>query len=112
MFTPYVTHHIGITQMPHDHLFQKLWHLGATWVHKLRPIKIDKLEIFLYDGDKIHYQIGFMGQFFTPCVTQYSGITQRAHDYLFQKWGIWVQLGCLNCNQAKINKFESFSLLL
>ena len=25
----------GITQRPHDHLFQKLGHLGATWVHKL-----------------------------------------------------------------------------
>ena len=35
LFTVYVIHHIGITQSPHDHLFQKSRHLGGTWVHRL-----------------------------------------------------------------------------
>ena len=35
LITLYIIHHIGITQRPHDHLFQKSMHHGATWVHKL-----------------------------------------------------------------------------
>ena len=61
LFTLYVIHHIGITQRPHDHLFQKSMHLGATWVYK--QAKIDKFDFFLYDCNQIHYQIGYMGQF-------------------------------------------------
>ena len=62
LFTLYVVCQIGITQRPCDHLFQKSWLLGATWVHK-SVSKIDKFEFFLHDCNQIHYQIGSMGQF-------------------------------------------------
>ena len=87
LFTLYVIHHIGITQRPHDHLFQKQWHLGATWVSILvNGQKSRKSSFFLYDCYEIHYQIGFKGQFVhTICNSSYWYHKQRPHDCLFQK---------------------------
>ena len=47
LFGLYKIHHMGITQEPHDHLFQKSGHLGATLMHKLVQAQIDKFEFFL-----------------------------------------------------------------
>ena len=48
LFTLYVIRHIGTTQQPHYHLFQKSWLLGATWVHnKLEMQKSTNLSFFL-----------------------------------------------------------------
>ena len=56
-----VIHYTGITQRPHDHLFQKSGHLGATWVHKLLSKNIDKFELFVHDCNQILYRLGYMG---------------------------------------------------
>ena len=64
LFTIHDIHHIGIIQRPHDHLFQKSWHLDATLVHKLvSEQKSTNLSFFLYDCNQIHDQISYMGQF-------------------------------------------------
>ena len=46
LFTLYVIHHNGITQKPRDHLFQKLWHLGATKEKTGKQAIIDKFDLF------------------------------------------------------------------
>ena len=45
-FTLYVIHHNGITQSPHDHLFQKSCHLGTTKEKTGKQAKIDKFDFF------------------------------------------------------------------
>ena len=35
LFILYVVRHNAITQRPHDHLFQKSWHLGATCISRI-----------------------------------------------------------------------------
>ena len=51
-FTLYVMHQIGITQWPHDHLFQKSGHLGPTfnWNMQKQPI----VSFFPHDCNQIH----------------------------------------------------------
>ena len=39
-------------------------------------------------------------------------LTQRPHEHLFQKLGVWVILWCINCDQARIDIFVFFSLWL
>ena len=78
LFTLYVIHHIGIIQRPRGHLFQKLGHLGATWVYILQA-QSEKIRVFLYDVNQIHYQIGFMGQFVhTVCKSSYWYYTEAS----------------------------------
>ena len=108
LFTLYVIHHIGIIQRPHDQLFQKSWHLGATCVHKLvREIKSTNLRFFFTIVTKYITRLVIWVNLFTLYVIHYIGITQRSHDHLFQKsrqlGATWVHK---QVKQAKIEKFE------
>ena len=46
--------HIGITQRPHDHLYQKSGHLGATDISKIsKTAKVAKFEYFLLNQNTL-----------------------------------------------------------
>ena len=92
-FLLYVIHHIGITQRSHDHLFQKLWHLGATWVHKLANMqKSTNYSFFLLDCNQINFQMGFVGQFVPSiCNSSYWYSTKASWPFISKVQGAtWV----------------------
>ena len=111
LFTIHDIHHIGIIQRPRDHLFQKSWHLDATLVHNEQ--KSTNLSFFFMVVIKYMTRLVIWVNLFKLYVIHHIGIIQRPHDHLFQKWGhldaTWVaKIG----KQAKIDKFEIFSLRL
>ena len=80
---------------------------GKTWVRKLASNKQNRqfrVFFFMIVTRYITRYNVLLINLFPSTVIHHIGITQRPHDHLFQKWGIWVQLGCINnCKQAKTN---------
>ena len=75
--------------------------------------KIDKFEFFLYDWYQIHYQIGFMGQFVhIICNSSYWYNTEASWPFISKVEAAGCNLGAQTRTQAKIDKFEFFSLWL
>ena len=86
LFRLYVTRHIGVTQRPHDHLFQKSWHQGATWVHKLASKqKLTNQSFFFMIVTKYIIRYVLLVNLFPLYVTHHIDITQSPHDHLFEK---------------------------
>ena len=65
LFKLYVVRHNGITQRPHNHLFQKWVYLGATYPKLDESITPDKFGFFFIYRIQIHYHVqsGNTGQF-------------------------------------------------
>ena len=102
-------HHIGITQRPHDHLFQKSRQLVATWVHKLhsKQARIDKFEFCFMIVTK--YINTFPDRLYGSICSHYIYfIILVSHRCLmtiyFKSRGIRVQLGCIINGQASKNR--------
>ena len=86
MFTLYVIHHIGITQKPRDHLFQKSeaygFNVGAL---TRKQTKIDKFEVFFFMiVTKYLTRWVLRVHLVTLYEIHHIGITQKPHDHLFQ----------------------------
>ena len=100
VYTLYVIHHTGIIQRPHDHLFQKSWHIDATLVHKLvSEQKSTNLSfVFMIVIKSIAIYVIWVNLFILNSMHS-TGITQRPHDHLFQKSGhldAHMRLWCKN----------------
>ena len=74
-----------ITQKPHDHLFLKLGHLGATSAAKAGKQKTPSSCLFFNVVHKYVTRWFICGNLFLLYGCDHSGKTQRPHDHVLQK---------------------------
>ena len=108
LFIIYVSHHNGITQRPHDHLFQKscVWVQHVTW--KLGNKKATNSG-FCFNGESEYVtSILIWVLLVIIYVLCHNGITQRPRDHLLRKTGIMLQHLSWKLGNLKSAKFEGF----
>ena len=99
-------------QRPHDHLFQKSWHIDATLVHKLvSEQKSTNLSfVFMIVIKYIAIYVIWVNLFILH-VIHCIGFTQRPHDHLFQKSG-HLDAHSINWLLGKIDNFFVFFIMI
>ena len=109
LYLVYVSHHNGMTHMPHDHVFQKLGNHGSRWTCENWKTKKMPNSGFLSGIPKYVSSWVICGKLYLIYVSRHNGITQRPHGHLFQKsrhlGATWVPQ---TIKQAKIDKFDFF----
>ena len=87
LFILYEYSRIGVTQRPHDHLFQKSRLIGATCASAKKSEKSPKASFCFPTVPKYHTTCLIWVDLFITYACRRNGITQRPHDHLFRKSG-------------------------
>ena len=91
LFIIYVLCNNSITPRPYDHIFQK----SVIWLQMCREswkTKKAPNSSFFFNG--VHEYVTswvILVNLFIIYACNHNGITQKPHDHLFQKSGIWLQ---------------------